>query len=122
MGEGKNGVIIPDSLKNTPSQTPANSFQTTVVPEEISRNLIASKVDPEYPPQALQQRLDGTVVLQVWVSKDGSVQDLKLVKGYILLGRSAVDAIRQWRFKPYAPNGNPMEFQTSVTVNFKAPR
>lgn len=122
MGAGKNGVIIPDSLKNAPSQTPANSFQTTVVPEEVSRNLIASKVDPEYPPQALQQRLDGTVVLQVWVSKDGSVQDLKLVKGYILLGRSAVDAIRQWRFKPYAPNGNPMDFQTSVTVNFTAPR
>jgi protein TonB len=52
---------------------------------------------------------------------DGSVQDLKLMKGYIVLGKSAVDAVRQWRFKPYGPNGKPIDYQTSVTVNFKLP-
>lgn len=120
MGEGRAGVIIPDSLKNSPSQSAPNSYQTTV-PEEISRGLITYRVDPEYPVLAQQQHLEGPVVLQVWVSKDGSVQDLKLMKGYMLLGRSAVQAVRQWRFKPYGPTGKPVDFQTSVTVNFKLP-
>jgi len=120
ISEGRTGVIIPDSLKNSPSQTAPNSYQTTV-PEEISRGLITYRVDPEYPVPAQQQHLEGPVVLQVWVGKDGSVQDLKLMKGYMLLGRSAVQAVRQWRFKPYGPNGKPVDFQTSVTVNFKLP-
>lgn len=78
-------------------------------------------MDPEYPVQAQEQRLEGSVVLQVWVGMDGSVQDLKLMKGYIVLGKAAVDAVRQWRFKPYGPNGKPIDYQTSVTVNFKLP-
>ena len=117
----KGGVIIPDSLKNSPSQSASNSFRQTVVPEDISRNLVTYRVDPEYPVQAQEQRLEGSVVLQVWIGMDGSVQDLKLMKGYIVLGKSAVDAVRQWRFKPYGPNGKPIDYQTSVTVNFKLP-
>jgi len=120
MAEGRAGVIIPDSLKNSPSQTAPNSYPTTV-PEDISRGLITYRVDPDYPVLAQQQHLEGPVVLQVWVGKDGSVQDLKLMKGYMLLGRSAVQAVRQWRFKPYGPTGKPVDFQTSVTVNFKLP-
>lgn len=122
VGEGRSGVIIPDSLKNSPAHSAANSFQQTVVPEEISRNLVTYRVDPEYPVQAQQQRIEGSVVLQVWVTKDGAVQDLKLMKGYMVLGRSAVDAVRQWRFKPYGLSGKAIDFQTSVTVNFKLPK
>lgn len=79
------------------------------------------RVDPQYPAQALPQRLEGTVVLQAWIAKDGTVRDLKLVKGYFLLGRAAIDAVKQWTFKPYVQNGKAMDFQTSITVPFKYP-
>jgi periplasmic protein TonB len=56
----------------------------------------------------------------VWIAKDGSVRDLKMVKGYFVLGRAAIDAVKQWRFKPYTQNGKPMEFQTTITINFRS--
>lgn len=114
-------MIIPDSLKTTPSQSPANSLDSGVVPEETSRNSVEHRVEPNYPAQALPQHLEGSVVLQVWVAKDGAVRDVKLVRGYFALARAASDAVRQWRFKPYSSNGKPVDFQTIVTVNFKYP-
>ncbi len=118
---GRTGVIIPDSLRGGPSQAPASSLDSGVVPEETSRYLVEHRVEPEYPAQALAKRLEGAVVLQVWVTKEGSVQDVKLIRGNFGLGRAAVDAVRQWRFKPYGPNGKPVDFQTIVTVSFKYP-
>ncbi len=117
----RTGVIIPDSLRTSPSQSPANSLDSGIVPEETSRNLVEHRVEPSYPAQALSQRLEGPVVLQVWVGKDGTVRDVKLVRGYFALARAASDAVRQWRFKPYGSNGMPIDFQTIVTVNFKYP-
>jgi len=118
---GRSGVIIPDSLKTSPSQSPASSLEPGVVPEQTSRTLVEHRVEPDYPAQALPQHLDGPVVLQVWVARDGTVRDVKLIRGYFALGRAAFDAVRQWRFKPYGPNGRPIDFQTVVTVNFKYP-
>ena len=115
------GVIIPDSLKTAPAPAPASNLEPPMVPEETSRVLVVKRVDPQYPPLAIQQRLDGPVVLQVIVNKDGSIRDVKLVRGYFVLGRAAFDAVKQWRYKPYAPNGKAIDFQTNVTVNFKFP-
>jgi len=114
-------VIIPDSLRNTPAPSPASSLEPFSVPEETALGWVIHKVDPDYPAQALQQKLDGPVVLQAWIAKDGTVRDLKLVKGYFVLGRVAIDAVRQWRFKPYTQNGKSIDFQTSITVNFRYP-
>ncbi|MGC2193236.1 MAG: TonB family protein [Terriglobales bacterium] len=120
--DGRVGVIIPDSLRNTPAPSPASSLEPFMVPEQTSLDLLIHKVDPDYPAQALPQRLEGPVVLQAWIGKDGSVRDLKLVKGYFILGRAAIDAVKQWRFKPYTQNGTTSDFQTNITVNFKYPR
>jgi len=114
-------VIIPDSLKTSPAPAPASNLEPPNVPEEISRTFVIKRVDPQYPPVAVQQRLDGMVVLQVHVGKDGAIRDLKLIKGYFVLGRAAFDAVRQWRFRPYVLNGKVTEFQTYVTVSFKLP-
>ena len=66
--------------------------------------------------------MDGPVVLQVWVGKDGVIRDVKLVRGYFVLGRVAVEAVKQWRFKPYSVNGkSATDFQTYITINFKLP-
>ena len=119
--EGRTGVIIPDSLKSAPSLAPGSNLEPTAIPEEVSRGLLIHDVEAVYPAAALPQHLEGNVILQVWVAKDGSVQDVKLMKGYIQLGRAAVDAVRQWRFKPYTPDGKPINFQTSITVSFKSP-
>jgi TonB family protein len=120
-GEGRTGVIIPDSLRNSPSASPASSLEPSSVPEETSLGLLIHRVDPEYPQQALAQHLEGPVVLQAWVARDGTVRDVKLVKGYFVLARAAFDAVKQWRFKPYSPNGKAIDFQTVLTLNFKSP-
>jgi len=117
----RSGVIIPDSLKAAPAQAPVNSVDSGVVPEEVSRALVVNRVEPVYPAQALSQRLEGPVVLQVWVARDGAVHDVKLIRGNFALARAAFDAVRQWRFKSYAPNGTPVDFETVVTLNFKYP-
>jgi protein TonB len=118
---GRTGVIIPDSLKNSPSASPAGSLEPPIIPEETSRALIIKKVDPDYPPFAIPQRLEGAVILQAYIGQDGTVRDLKLVRGYFLLGRAAFDAVKQWRFKPYSQNGKNIDFQTYITINFKLP-
>jgi len=120
--DGRVGVIIPDSLKTTPPAAPGSSFEPSTIPEEVSRDLVLRRVDPDYPAQALPQHLEGPVVLQVSVAKNGTIQDVKLVKGYFVLAHAAFDAVRQWQFKPYSPNGRPVDFQTYVTLTFKYPR
>jgi protein TonB len=118
--EGRVGVVIPDSLKSAPAASPASALEPLTVPEETALGLVIHRVEPAYPAQALQQRIDGLVVLQAWIAKDGSVRDLKMVKGYFVLGRAAIDAVKQWRFKPYTQNGRTTEFQTTMTVNFRS--
>ena len=92
-----------------------------VLSEETSRELLVSKVQPVYPPQAARTGLQGAVVLQALVGKDGSIRDLKLIRGYLVFGRAAFDAVKQWRYKPYVLNGQAVETQTQITVNFKPP-
>jgi len=97
------------------------ALNPVVLPEETSRELLVSKVQPVYPPQAARTGLQGAVVLQALVGKDGSIRDLKLIRGYLVFGRAAFDAVKQWRYKPYVLNGQAVETQTQITVNFKPP-
>jgi protein TonB len=89
--------------------------------EEAARALMIHSVDPVYPREAMAQKLQGVVVLQASIGRDGSVQDLKLVRGYFVLGRAAIAAVKQWRFRPYMLNGRALETQTSITLNFSYP-
>jgi protein TonB len=76
------------------------------------------QVKPNYPPLARQARVQGSVVLQAVISKDGTIQNLRVVSGHPMLVQSALDAVKQWRYKPYFLNGEPVEVETSITVNF----
>jgi TonB family protein len=82
-----------------------------------SANLI-SRVDPVYPPEARQARIQGTVRFTVMVGKDGSVQQIQLVSGHPLFVAPAQDAVRQFKYKPTFLNGEAVTVQTTVDVNF----
>jgi len=76
------------------------------------------KTQPVYPPIAKAARVSGTVVLQASISKTGSIENLKVVSGPAMLQQSAIDAVRQWRYRPYLLNGEPVEVETTVNVIF----
>jgi protein TonB len=127
-------LLIPDSLKLPPpgaatvrtvsvKRPPSllSQMEPVSLPEDLSQGLLLQKVAPSYPEQALKAGLQGAVVLQAWIDKDGSIRDLKLVDGSLLLGQAAVKAVKQWRYKPYVRNGVAVEAETYVTVNFRLP-
>ena len=97
------------------------AIQPVSIPASLSEKLLVEKTPPSYPESALQAGLRGPVVLQAWIGKDGKIQELKLIRGPLLLGQAAFDAVRNWRFKPYLLNGEAVEAQTLITVDFKLP-
>jgi len=73
---------------------------------------------PEYPPLAKMARIQGTVKLEAVISKDGTIQDLKVLTGHPLLVKSALDAVQRWRYQPTLLNGDPVEVVPEIDVNF----
>ena len=133
---------LPDSLKSaapiarpvvvtvSPSQIMPVSTPIPRVPqfgepvhlsEDSARALVVNSVDPIYPPEARAHKLQGMVVLQAVIGRDGNVQDLKLVRGYFVLAKEAIAAVKQWRFRPYTQNGRALETQTVITISFNYP-
>jgi protein TonB len=82
---------------------------------------LVHRVEPDYPEEARKQQIQGAVVLDVHINQDGAVQELKLVSGHALLAQAAMDAVKQWRFKPHTVNNHPVEMQTRITLNFRLP-
>jgi len=75
-------------------------------------------VRPNYPPLARQARIQGTVILQAQISKTGEIENLQLISGHPMLAPAAIEAVKQWKYKPYLLNGEPVEVETQVQVNF----
>jgi TonB family protein len=84
-------------------------------------DVLLHRVEPEYPEQAREQKIQGVVVLEVRVGADGGVQDVRAVSGPPLLIKASADAVKQWRFKPHTSNGHPVEMQSRVRLNFRLP-
>jgi len=80
-------------------------------------NLIR-KVQPAYPPLARSARIQGVVELQAVISKQGAIENLKVLTGHPMLVSAAVEAVKQWRYQPYILNNEPVEVETQITVNF----
>lgn len=76
------------------------------------------RVEPIYPSLARTARVQGAVVIAAVIGKDGMVERLQVVSGHPLLIQAAIDAVRQWRYRPYILNGAPIEVDTQITVNF----
>ena len=76
------------------------------------------RFQPDYPVLARQVRVQGQVVLRAVISREGTIENLQVLSGHPMLVRAAVDAVRQWRYRPYQLNGEPVEVETEVRVNF----
>jgi protein TonB len=108
-------------IVSAPANVPAAPVQTLRVSQGVSQGLLLKRVQPAYPSQALQMRIQGAVELEASISKDGSIAKIKVLNGHPVLAKAAVDAVRQWKYQPYVLNGEPVAIQTQITVNFKLP-
>jgi protein TonB len=76
------------------------------------------RVQPLYPPLARSARIQGPVVLAATINTDGTMKNLKLLSGHPMLVPAAIEAVSQWRYRPYVLNGEAIEVETQITVNF----
>lgn len=110
---------VPESKTLKESQpVAAVANQRISLPSGVSKNLLVKEIVPTYPPLARKARIHGEVVLDVDISKEGTVESLKAVSGHPMLIPAAIDAVKNWRYKPYLVDGKPVPVQTQVTVNF----
>src|SRR5271166_6394653 len=119
-GGSMNGVIGSVlSATNNVAMVPKMAAPTRVrVSSGVSSGLLIRRVNPTYPPLARQARIQGVVILQAQISKDGSIENLQLISGHPMLAPAAIEAVKQWKYKPYLLNGEPVEVDTQVQVNF----
>ena len=119
-GPGGSGNVLNSILSPEHPLVPAHPTSTArapIVSRMMEGNLIY-KVQPIYPALARSARVQGAVVLRAIISRNGTIENLQVASGHPLLVTAAVDAVRQWRYRPYLLNGEPVEVETQVTVNF----
>ncbi len=118
----ENGKVIFRTPPPAARQSGRDSTSGPVqVPSKVADEYLVLRVEPEYPESARAQHIQGPVVLQALVGKDGTVAKLSTISGDPQLAAAATDAVTQWRFKPFLRNGSPEEFQTQITVSFRLP-
>jgi protein TonB len=116
---GQMGGVIGGIISSTPVAVPhVATPQRVRVSLGVSQGLLIKKVQPNYPPLARQARIQGTVLLQAEISKDGTIENLRLINGHPMLAPAAIEAVKQWRYRPYMLNGEPVAVETQVQVNF----
>ncbi|MFZ1143014.1 MAG: energy transducer TonB [Candidatus Sulfotelmatobacter sp.] len=109
-----------DSL-NHPASLPVSAAAPTVRPFRSSSLLAGSlvrRVQPVYPSLARSARVQGTVVLSAIISKAGTIENLRVLSGHPMLVAAAIEAVSQWRYRPYILNSEPIEVETQITVSF----
>jgi protein TonB len=109
LGSGAASAIVP-------------RLQTLNVSQGVSHGLLVKQVQPVYPQDALRLGIEGSVQLLATISKSGDISAVKVVSGNPSLSRAAADAVKKWKYKPYLLNGEPVEIQTQVIINFKVPQ
>ena len=125
---GVPGGVFSEMLNSAPN---VPVLAKSPVPTPVKRMRIAARVAeanlvhdvaPQYPPEAGRARIEGAVVLMAVIGKDGSVEDVRVESGLPILAQAAVDAVKQWRYRPYLLNGEPVEVDSRITINFTLSR
>jgi len=117
---GPDGVIsnVIGSVVPPPPAPPAKARRPVRVATGVAEANLIRKVLPVYPPLARSARIQGTVEFTAVISKEGTIENLQLVRGHPLLVQAARDAVLQWRYRPTLLNGQPVEVVTDIIVKF----
>jgi protein TonB len=108
----------------SPTQPPSTQAQTDS-PEYVrvevgaTRGMLIKKVPPKYPKKARKNHIEGTVVLHAKISKEGEIADLSVISGDPMLTQAALDAVKQWKYRPYLLEDKPVAVETEIRVNFQ---
>ena len=112
------GIIsATNNLASVPKFVPQTP-QRVRISQGVTRGLLIHRVEPTYPALARAARVQGEVVLSALINTNGEIQNLQLVSGHPMLVPDAIAAVKQWRYKPYLLNGQPVEVETTITVIF----
>jgi protein TonB len=84
----------------------------------VIQGLLIHKIEPVYPKLALGARVQGSVLIKAIISKSGEITELQVVSGHPILVPAALEAVKQWRYRPYLLNGEPVEVETNISVTF----
>ncbi len=101
-----------------PPAPPPSPARRIAVSSGVLQGLLIHQVRPVFPPLAIAAHVQGAVVLGAVITRAGAIENLRVVSGHPMLVRAAVEAVRQWRYRPYLLNGEPVEVETRITVNF----
>jgi protein TonB len=112
------GVAMMPSPPPPPPPPPSPPAQPVRVGGDIEAPTLVHRVDPEYPSIAVGGKIEGMVILEATVDERGAVEDVRVLRSHPLLDRAAVDAVKQWRYKPLQLNGQATPFILTVTVSF----
>lgn len=115
---GSAGGVLGGILSAANTAPPKVQVQRLRISSGVQASKLISQPKPIYPPIARQARVFGEVVLQAVISKNGTVENLKVIKGHPMLTQSALDAVSKWRYQPTILNGEPVEVDTQIIVNF----
>jgi len=111
------GGIVSATNAAVPKFVPVTP-QRVRISQGVTRGLLIQKIEPQYPPLARAARVQGEVLLSAIIDANGQITNLQLVSGHPMLVPAAIAAVRQWRYKPYLLNGQPVEVETQITVIF----
>jgi TonB family protein len=109
--------LMASAMPALPKQSSGSSMR---ISQGVSQGLLIKRVSPQYPAAAKATHTQGEVRIEATINKEGMVVNPKVLRGDAILAHSAVEAVRQWRYKPYYLDGQPVEIQTEITINFKA--
>lgn len=112
------GIVSATSSLAAVPKLVAPTPQRIRISQGVTKGLLIHRVEPSYPPLARQARVQGDVVLTAIIDVEGNIKNLQLVSGHPMLVPSAIEAVKQWRYKPYLLNGQPVEVETTITVIF----
>ena len=122
IGIATAGTSAPPPSIVSAGNAPTPVLQTLNVSQGVSQGLLTKKVQPIYPRNALSMHIEGSVEVMATISKTGDISHVKVLSGDGQLAKAATDAVKQWKYKPYLLNGDPVEIQTQITINFKLPK
>ena len=116
---GQMGGVLGSIISSTSAPVPKVATPQRVrVSQGVTSGLLLRRVNPTYPPLARTARIQGKVLLQAQISKSGDIQNLQVISGHPMLIQSALDAVKQWKYRPYLLNGEAVEVDTTIEVNF----